>query len=120
MRVYVLVYGTVVRTKEANLAMDALQELRRRDCNGHVRFRLGEARVDPETFCRVFERFSRGTYFEDTAVEVETVEPVFACGCGYRRCVRQQAYLDDPMCPRCQDRMEMEQGHEFEIVEPRA
>lgn len=120
MRVYVLVYGTVARTKEANLAMDALQELRRRDCNGHVRFRLGEARVDPETFCRVFDRFSRGTYFEDTAVEIETVEPVLACGCGYRRQVRQQAYLDDRRCPRCRERMEMEQGQEFEIVEPRA
>jgi uncharacterized protein (UPF0212 family) len=53
-------------------------------------------------------------------VEIETVEPVFACGCGYRRCIRQQAYLDDPLCPRCRERMEMEQGHEFEIVEPQA
>lgn len=100
--------------------MRALQELRRRDCNGHVRFRLGMARVDPERFRRVFEHFSRGTYFEDTALELETVEPVMACGCGYRRSVSRQAYLGDARCPRCRDRMELERGDEFEIVEPRA
>jgi len=104
--------------KEANLAMQALEELNRRECNGHVKFRLGLAHADPDRFQRVFKRFSRGTYFEETAVQIETVEPVVSCGCGYRRQMAQGSYLHDASCPRCGGRLEFEHGHEFEILEP--
>ncbi|MDY6771397.1 MAG: hydrogenase/urease maturation nickel metallochaperone HypA [Candidatus Nanohaloarchaea archaeon] len=104
--------------KEAQLAMRALEELNRRECNGHVRFRVGRARVRPEKFRNAFKRFSRGTYFEDTRIEIETVQPVAGCDCGYNRRLSRRSYLPEAECPRCGDQLTLQQGEEFEIVEP--
>lgn len=117
---YCLLEGTLtgIGMQEAKLVMRAMQELNRRECNGHVKLRLGNVLAAPETFRQMFDRFSKGTYFEGIHLEIEEVPTVISCRCGYRRRLGREGYLPQVECPRCRNRLSVEQGDEFEIVEP--
>ncbi len=108
----------MVGMREAKLVMQAMEELNRRECNGHVKLRLGNAVAAPETFRQMFDRFSKGTYFEGIKLEIEEVPAVISCNCGYRRRLGSRNHLPRVECPRCRNRLSVEQGNEFEIVEP--
>lgn len=101
---------------ETELVMELMEELEQRQCNGHAEVKLGRALADPSTFRHIFSRFSRGTYFEHVNLDVDAVDPVIACECGYRGVPRGPDDLS--ACPRCGARPALEQGTEFEIVEP--
>lgn len=101
---------------ETELVMELLETLERRQCNGHATVRLGTALADPDTFADIFTEFSRGTYFEHVGLDVEVVDPVISCGCGYRARPTDPAQLS--RCPRCGGRPDLVRGTEFEILEP--
>lgn len=103
---------------ETDLVIRLMEELSRRDCNGHATVRLGEARADPDTFSSIFAHYARGTYFENVDLDVEVVEPVVACSCGYRTTPTNTRMLQQ--CPRCSRTPQLMQGNEFAIIEPKA
>ncbi|MDY6776542.1 MAG: hydrogenase maturation nickel metallochaperone HypA [Candidatus Nanohaloarchaea archaeon] len=102
--------------QETDMVMELLQVLERRQCNGHAHVRLGRALADPDKFRNIFSRFSRGTYFENVNLDIEPVEPVVSCSCGYQGIPRSADELTT--CPRCGGEPRLEEGDEFEIVEP--
>jgi Zn finger protein HypA/HybF involved in hydrogenase expression len=106
------------RTNETELVMHTLQELKQRDCNGHVKIKVGSAGARISRFKRIFRRFAEGTYFEDIDLQISSVPTVISCRCGYQRRLGPRSYVSGRSCPRCQGRMEVRQGDEFEILEP--
>lgn len=102
--------------QETDLVMRLLETLERRQCNGHARVRLGTALADPATFRSIYTEFSRGTYFENVSLDLDTVDPAIRCDCGYA------APLDDPAhlstCPACGGEPTLVRGTEFEVLEP--
>lgn len=102
--------------QETELVMDLFESLERRECNGHATVRMGTALADPAKFRRIFSRFSRGTYYEELELDLEEVDPVISCSCGYRGVPSSAAELSE--CPRCGGNPELEKGTEFEVVEP--
>ncbi|MCJ7479144.1 MAG: hydrogenase maturation nickel metallochaperone HypA [Candidatus Nanohaloarchaeota archaeon QJJ-7] len=102
--------------QETDLVMNLMRELEQRQCNGHAKVKLGTALADPAKFQDIFSNFSRGTYFESLNLEIETVDPVISCSCGYRASPRSPEELS--ICPVCGGEPELEQGIEFEILEP--
>ncbi|MDY6769967.1 MAG: hydrogenase/urease maturation nickel metallochaperone HypA [Candidatus Nanohaloarchaea archaeon] len=102
--------------QETDLVLELLQELERQQCNGHAKVRLGTALADPDTFQDIFATYSRGTYFEEVDLEVEPVDPVIACDCGYEAAPRSPRELDE--CPSCGGTPELAEGVEFDIQVP--
>ncbi|MDY6773647.1 MAG: hydrogenase maturation nickel metallochaperone HypA [Candidatus Nanohaloarchaea archaeon] len=102
--------------QETNLVMNLIRTLEQKQCNGHAKVKLGTALADPTKFQSIFSSFSRGTYFEHVDLEIETVDPVVSCSCGYRAAPRSPEDLST--CPSCGGEPELEHGTEFEIVEP--
>ncbi|MDY6778634.1 MAG: hydrogenase/urease maturation nickel metallochaperone HypA [Candidatus Nanohaloarchaea archaeon] len=103
---------------ETELVMRTIEELNRRQCNGHVKLELGSAIASVERFRKIFERFSEGTYFEEMDVEIDEVPSVVACSCGYRRKIGSRGYIPHGNCPRCGRLLDLERGGEFRILEP--
>lgn len=103
--------------QETNLVMQLIEELSRRECNGHAKVRLGRARASPAKFKEIFNHYSRGTYFEQVDLAIEEVPPIIGCECGYNALVTAPAMLSEP-CPECGGEPELRQGMEFDILEP--
>ena len=102
--------------RETDMVLHLMEELSRRDCNGHAKVRLGLARGDPDRFQTIFSHYSRGTYFEHVDLQLDAVKPEIQCDCGYRAVVTHPKLLSH--CPVCGDTPELAQGAEFDIVEP--
>ncbi|MDY6765960.1 MAG: hydrogenase maturation nickel metallochaperone HypA [Candidatus Nanohaloarchaea archaeon] len=102
--------------QETDLVMELMRRLEQQQVNGHATVKLGTAVADPDTFQDIFSRFSRGTYFEHVELDVDPVDPVIACECGYRATPRSPDELD--RCPACGGTPELEQGTEFEVIVP--
>lgn len=96
--------------------MELIRALEQRQCNGHAKVKLGTALADPETFRSIFTRFSKGTYFEHVDLEVEAVDPMISCACGYRAVPRSPEAVS--RCPACGEEPRLERGTEFEVLEP--
>lgn len=102
--------------QETDLVLELIEELSRRDCNGHARVRLGTAIADPDKFKHIFSHYSRGTYFENVTLELEEIPPEITCSCGYTARATRPDMLRQ--CPQCQRPPELSAGTEFEVVEP--
>lgn len=102
--------------QETDLVLKLIEELSRSECNGHARVRLGTALADPDKFRDIFSHYSRGTYFENIDLELETVYPEIQCECGYRDGQPSPELLSS--CPRCGGTPELSKGTEFEILVP--
>ncbi|MCJ7450479.1 MAG: hydrogenase/urease maturation nickel metallochaperone HypA [Candidatus Nanohaloarchaeota archaeon QJJ-9] len=103
---------------ETERVLEIIQELNRRDCNGHAKIKLGRAVAKPERFRKIFERYSRGTYFEKVDLDIEEVPIQLGCGCGYWRIIKPEDEVNSPSCPRCGNELSIEKGNEVEIVKP--
>lgn len=102
--------------QETDLVLELIEELSRRECNGHAKIRLGTALADPDKFKDIFSHYSRGTYFENVALDVEEVAPQITCDCGYQAPAIRPEMLST--CPNCRNTPRLSQGTEFEIIEP--
>jgi len=99
--------------------MKTLEELNRRECNGHLKLRMGNAVASPYRFRKIFRKFSEGTYFEQMDLEIEEVAASLSCSeCGYKRRIESDSYVYSFSCPRCREELSLKEGQEFEIVEP--
>lgn len=103
--------------RETELVMQTMEELNRRTCNGHIKIKMGTAEADEDRFRDIFDRFSRGTYFETMDLEIESVTNTVACECGYARPLNTDSYLPTRNCPRCGETLRIK-GEDFTIVEP--
>jgi Zn finger protein HypA/HybF involved in hydrogenase expression len=103
--------------QETDLVMETLRILEAQQCNGHARVKLGTAVADPSTFQDIFTEYSKGTYFEQVDLEVDAIDPVITCDCGYRAAPRNPDELDQ--CPACGAVPELEQGTEFKVIVPK-
>ncbi len=102
--------------QETDLVLQLIEELSRRECNGHAKLRLGTALADPDKFKDIFSHYSRGTYFENVDLELEEVYPVVQCQCGYENTAPSADVVSS--CPQCGGVPELVQGTEFDILEP--
>lgn len=102
--------------QETDLVLKLIEELSRRECNGHARVRLGTALADPDKFKDIFSQYSRGTYFENIDLELDEVYPEIQCSCGYHDSAPSPDMLSS--CPQCGGTPELSSGTEFEIMEP--
>lgn len=103
--------------QETDLVLELIEELSKRECNGHAKVRLGTALADPDKFRQIFTHYSRGTYFEQVDLQLEEVNPEMECRCGHRIKVTSPAMLSSP-CPNCNGTPELVHGTEFEVIEP--
>lgn len=81
---------------------------------------VGEAtHVNPEQLVFTIETVARDTIAADATVDIETVEPVATCTCGWEGApgTLDSTYVVAPnvTCPECGDRLTFEAGRECEL-----
>ncbi len=106
----------MVFISEVYLVWEVLEELSVRGCVQGFRLRLGEEVMNSKIFKDIFKKYSRGTIFENVEVLVEQIPSTYGCECGYFR----NSSLSDKQnkrCPRCDDRLKLFRGEEFELVD---
>lgn len=104
--------------QETDLVLELIEELSKRQCNGHACVRLGTGIADPQKFLEIYDRYATGTYFEQVDLELQTVAPEIQCSCSsIDKRVETPEELSET-CPHCGEVPKLVHGTEFDILEP--
>jgi Zn finger protein HypA/HybF involved in hydrogenase expression len=82
-----------------------------------VHFRRGSA-FSEDALRQAYQATTLGTLLEGAALEIDTVNLDYVCGCGYRQVINSDD-LEGHMfiCPLCGAVHEVDEAHDLELVE---
>ena len=93
-----------------------MQELSRTSTNGKARIEVNSSVCSPEEFESLFSYFTKGTILERIDLNVEGIDPVATCGCGYSDKIEGE-HDGYTKCPSC-GRFAEVRDPDYRILEP--
>lgn len=102
--------------KVGNALIGLMQDLSRLSTNGRAEIKVNERLCKPERFKALFQHFARGTILERVDLDVERLETMVNCSCGYSSS-HDGEHSGYTKCPRC-GRFAEVRDRAYELVEP--
>ena len=102
--------------KLGNILINVMQELSRTSTNGEAKIEVNSSICSPEEFETLFSYFTRGTILERIDLDVENIDPVVTCGCGFTQ-KAEEGHDGYTKCPECGRFAEI-RDPSYNIVQP--